>query len=61
MKKVAIYARVSTIDKGQDVDLQLRDLRSYVQSRGWETFKEYVDNGVSGRKDKRCRRYWEVT
>ena len=53
MKKVALYARVSTTGKGQDVDLQLRDLRSYVEARGWETFKEYVDNGVSGRKDKR--------
>ena len=53
MKKVAIYARVSTTDKGQDVDLQLRDLRSYVEARGWTTFKEYVDNGISGSKDKR--------
>lgn len=51
--KTAIYARVSTANKGQDVDLQLRDLRSYVQARGWEIFKEYVDPGVSGRKDKR--------
>lgn len=53
MKKVAIYARVSTTDKGQDVDLQLRDLRSHVEARGWQTFKEYVDNGISGLKDKR--------
>jgi DNA invertase Pin-like site-specific DNA recombinase len=53
MKKVAMYARVSTTDKGQDVDLQLRDLRNYVGARGWTTFKEYVDNGVSGSKDKR--------
>ena len=51
--KAAIYARVSTIGKGQDVDLQLRDLRNYAQARGWEIFKEYIDNGVSGRKDKR--------
>jgi DNA invertase Pin-like site-specific DNA recombinase len=53
MKKVAIYGRVSTTDKGQDVDLQLRDLRSCVEARGYTTFKEYVDNGVSGSKDKR--------
>jgi len=53
MKKVAIYARVSTADKGQDVTLQLRDLRNYVEARGWTTFKEYVDNGISGTKDKR--------
>lgn len=30
--KAAIYARVSTMGKGQDVDLQLRDLRSYAQA-----------------------------
>lgn len=53
MKKVAIYARVSTTGKGQDVDLQLRDLRNYVEARGWQTFREYVDNGISGRKDRR--------
>lgn len=28
-EKVAIYARVSTVDKGQDVNLQLCDLRTY--------------------------------
>jgi DNA invertase Pin-like site-specific DNA recombinase len=51
--KAAIYGRVSTMGKGQDVDLQFRDLRSYVQARGWKIFREYIDNGVSGRKDKR--------
>ena len=51
--KTAIYARISTVGKGQDVDLQLRDLRNYAQARGWEIFQEYIDNGVSGRKDKR--------
>src|SRR5512139_907920 len=51
--KAAIYGRVSTIGKGQDVDLQLRDLRNYAQARGWKVFREYIDNGVSGRKDKR--------
>ena len=50
---VAIYARVSTVGKGQDVGMQLRDLRAYASSRGLLIFKEYVDDGVSGRKDKR--------
>ena len=50
---VAIYARVSTVGKGQDVDMQLRDLRAYASSRGLLIFKEYVDDGVSGRKNKR--------
>ena len=50
---VAVYARVSTAGKGQDVDMQLRDLRAYATSRGLLIFKEYVDDGISGRKDKR--------
>ncbi len=50
---VAIYARVSTVGKGQDVDMQLCDLRTYATSRGLSIFKEYVDDGISGRKDKR--------
>lgn len=44
--KAGIYGRVSTLGKGQDVDLQLRDLRNYAQARGWKIFKEYIDNGV---------------
>lgn len=51
--KVGIYARVSTADKGQDVDLQLKDLRIYVQARGWHLYQEYLDEGQSGSKDKR--------
>ncbi len=49
--RVAIYARVSTTD--QSTDCQLLDLRRYVRERGWNTFKEYVDEGVSGTKDSR--------
>jgi DNA invertase Pin-like site-specific DNA recombinase len=51
--KVGIYARVSTVDKGQDVELQLKDLRAYVKARGWIIHDEYVDVGESGSKDKR--------
>lgn len=51
--KTAIYARVSTVDKGQDVDLQLTDLRTYAAARGWQVFKEYVDKGQSGAKEQR--------
>lgn len=46
--KVAIYARISTIDKGQNVDLQLNDLRAYAAARGWKIYQEYVDKGQSG-------------
>jgi putative DNA-invertase from lambdoid prophage Rac len=51
--KAAIYARVSTLDKGQDTEVQLRDLRSYAQARGWVIAGEYVDKGQSGAKDRR--------
>ena len=49
--RVAIYARVSTSD--QSTDPQLLDLRRYVSERGWTSFKEYTDNGISGTKDSR--------
>lgn len=51
--KVAIYARVSTKDKGQDTDLQVRELRAYAEQRGWNVVGEYVDKGISGSKDSR--------
>jgi len=49
--RVAIYARVSTLD--QSTESQLLDLRHYVQDRGWKVYREYVDNGISGTKDSR--------
>jgi DNA invertase Pin-like site-specific DNA recombinase len=52
-ERVGIYARVSTLDKGQDVELQLSELRTYAAARGWEIFKEYVDMGQSGSKEHR--------
>jgi len=50
-KRTAVYARVSTTD--QSTESQLLDLRRYVRERGWELFKEYTDNGISGTKDSR--------
>jgi len=51
--KTALYARVSTLDKGQDPQMQLRELREYCQRRGWTATGEYADIGVSGSKDSR--------
>ena len=51
--KVGLYGRVSTTDKGQDPELQLKDLRAYANARGWKVFSEYVDKGESGAKDRR--------
>jgi DNA invertase Pin-like site-specific DNA recombinase len=53
--RVALYARVSTSDKGQDPEMQLRELREYCQRRGWNISSEYVDSGISGSKDSRPR------
>jgi len=56
MKCVAIYARVSTDDKGQDPENQLAQLRAWCKRAGYEIVGEYVDH-ISGRKgvDKRKR------
>ncbi len=50
-KRIAVYARVSTSD--QSTESQLLDLRRYVRERGWDIFREYVDEGISGTKDSR--------
>jgi DNA invertase Pin-like site-specific DNA recombinase len=51
--RVGVYARVSTT-AGQTCENQLIELRSYCEARGWTIFKEYVDEGVSGAKDRRA-------
>jgi DNA invertase Pin-like site-specific DNA recombinase len=51
--RVAIYARVSTLNHGQNVSLQTRELQQFAVARGWQLAGEYVDAGVSGAKDSR--------
>lgn len=51
--QVALYARVSTRDKGQNPELQLRELRDYCERRSWEIVGEYIDRGYSGAKESR--------
>jgi DNA invertase Pin-like site-specific DNA recombinase len=48
--RAAIYARVSTTE--QTAENQLGEIRRYVEARGWSAV-EYVDEGVSGAKDRR--------
>ena len=50
--KAALYARVSTTN-GQDPEMQLRELREYIDRRDWKIAGEYVDTGISGAKEKR--------
>ncbi len=50
---IALYARVSTKNNGQDPETQLLALREYASARRLEVFAEYVDVGISGSKDSR--------
>lgn len=53
-KRVAIYARVSTLDKKQDPETQLRQLREYVERRNYQLVHEYVDH-ASGTNESRIQ------
>ena len=50
-KKVAIYARVST-DR-QTTDSQLHELREFVRRAKWNVYRDYIDNGYSGKNTQR--------
>lgn len=50
--RVALYGRVST-NHGQDPEMQMRELREYAESRGWQVVREYTDTGISGAKSSR--------
>jgi DNA invertase Pin-like site-specific DNA recombinase len=52
-KRVASYARVSTLNHGQDPEVQLRELREFCQRRRFEIAVEYVDKGISGSRERR--------
>jgi len=50
----AIYARVSTRDKGQDFTNQLIALREFAGKQGWYIWQEYVDQ-ITGSTDDRAQ------
>src|SRR5260370_7085708 len=52
MPTVAIYARVSTKDRGQETENQLTQLRAFSASQGWTVSAEYVEH-ESGSHDGR--------
>ena len=45
---VALYARVSTKDKGQSTENQLPELRRFAQAHGWTIYKEYSEEESGG-------------
>jgi DNA invertase Pin-like site-specific DNA recombinase len=49
---VALYARVSTRDKGQDTENQLSQLRAFAASQKWEVVHEYVDRATGKHGDR---------
>jgi DNA invertase Pin-like site-specific DNA recombinase len=50
--KIALYARVSTRDKGQDTENQLTELRTFAARNSWTIVREYVDHESGGRADR---------
>jgi DNA invertase Pin-like site-specific DNA recombinase len=55
VKRAALYARVSTDDKGQDPTMQMDALRRFATERGWSVGEQhvYIDEGYSGAKVSR--------
>jgi len=51
MRKIGLYARVSSRD--QNIDTQLLALRDYCKRMDYEIVGEYVDNGFSGKNENR--------
>ena len=51
--RAALYARVSTLNHGQDPTMQLEELRQYCARREFDIAGEYVDRGISGSKERR--------
>jgi DNA invertase Pin-like site-specific DNA recombinase len=53
MRRVAIYARVST--DSQTVENQILELKQIAERRGWEVVETYTDAGISGAKGRAQR------
>ena len=54
--RLAIYARVTTTDKGQGLETQLHALREHCARMGWEIVSECTD--ISSATDLRNRKQW---
>lgn len=50
--RVALYARVSTKDKGQDTENQLAQLRQFCEVQDWAVVDEYVDRATGKHSDR---------
>jgi DNA invertase Pin-like site-specific DNA recombinase len=52
LRRAALYARVSTDDKGQDPETQLRQLREFAGRRNFEIAAEFIDHASGTRNDR---------
>lgn len=50
--RVALYSRVSTRDKGQDVENQLLQLREFCARQEYDVVREYADHASGKRSDR---------
>jgi DNA invertase Pin-like site-specific DNA recombinase len=50
--RCAIYARVSTRDKGQETENQLIQLREFAARQGWEITQEFVEHESGSKSDR---------
>jgi len=53
MKKVALYARVSTADQKTGLEAQVRSLKEYCEQNKLENYELYSDENISGAKISR--------
>ena len=54
MPRAAIYARYSSdLQNQSSIDAQLRACRDYCKKSGYEVYREFVDEALSGRSDER--------
>jgi len=51
-KRIVLYARVSTKDKGQDTRNQLAQLRDFCANQDWAILHEYVDHASAKTADR---------
>lgn len=49
---MALYCRVSTADRTQTVENQLRDLLAVAERQDWEIVATFLDEGISGAKSR---------
>jgi DNA invertase Pin-like site-specific DNA recombinase len=50
--RIAIYARFSTKDKGQDKENQLAQVREFASKQGWQIVPEFIDHETGGKSHR---------